>query len=776
MQSCYTALVWTLSYAKLTLGTNARARGAQTTFFFNLFWLLLVPGALRATAVHQRSPHLTTKWHWVAVVCGCSDEQKCYKRQTATLAAHIEARISGQTARPISPACHETFCAQGTFPLVQTNEPAWRMWLANATDDFDSNDGSAADAGLYYNLTISWGTGSEDNCAYQCTCNPATNSGCGGQGKCGWYIWNEATKLCQLFTGIRNASSNVGLVENPFSAISTVSAYLPEAICHDGTGSFRSPRPTPTLQSPWCIVENSHKPHSPHNMTEPFAWEDDPRRPFITALPDGIEIRAKLPTSRGTDDYWETMRGYYNDIQKLDREFEVFLGTVNRYFPHAEGVTRSVTIFYSDHGGGIYAKWSCYDAGLRIPFYAQFKGFPAIGTQHRQVNQLASLFDVLPTLLDLAAIPMPDVNDTLAGKSLVPLLQKATANQPLHKYVFGMHTTRGVRCTVNPFAIRSAYDGRWKYIRNYNEYRNKTYPFQINMLNSRTNQNAWAYWDRMASGSGPRAYWGDFLACRPREELYDLDADPDELYSVAHLAIMNATKLRLAAALDKWMADAGDSDPALMEMAVSSRTHKMLENQSLQCLHDKPSTTISFGPPGADGSQRMCPQNTASHPAPHSCFRPLSTGRIKATLRFDTSIQASFENCEARCASLVGCTAFAWKHPWTKVGAAPQTHTSGESTGNTGTVPKERREDSNVTLTLIPMKWRLDDPTHMSLSAGNSSSVERGIADDALAGGATDASAGQQCDISLDNGGVARLGRGLSRRKNQPNTKRGYYT
>lgn len=103
---------------------------------------------------------------------------------------------------------------------------------------------------------------------------------------------------------------------------------------------------------------------------------------------------------------------YYGLVTELDRNVGRIL--------HAAG-DETVVIYTSDHGDmcgehGMWWKSSFYEGSAGVPFIARGPGIAA----NRRVDEVASLIDVGPTLLDLAgAPPLPDVS----GRSFARLLQ-----------------------------------------------------------------------------------------------------------------------------------------------------------------------------------------------------------------------------------------------------------------------------------------------------------------------------------------------------------------
>ena len=404
------------------------------------------------------------------------------------------------------------------------------------------------------------------------------------------------------------------------------------------------------------VLHNSYYPHGPANLTQPAPHEAayDAKRPWIKKLRNPT-LMPKLVDTRGKSDSWWFLRGYYNDVQRLDKEFEEFLGVVRRSFPDK---AKSVTIFLSDHGGSIYGKWSCYNAGLHIPFYVQLKGFGAeIKSATRRIRALASLVDVLPTLLDLARLPHPSAPATpLDGRSLLPLLRGDTPEVPVHEHVFGSHTARGARCVANPYPIRSVFDGRWKLIRNLAS----TYSYQVNMLNARVAPKA-DLWINAATSPAASAYnrhWAKFLTCRPHEELYDVATDPDEIYNLINHSHLQDVRTRLAAALETWMADVQDTDPVAAELAIPVASRQMIYQSVAE-----PEKVNDYGCL-EQVETPSCADSGAPYPGPATCFGFQNNGRLRRAYRIgNTSFAEHQSTCAARCASYVGCKAYSWRSP-----------------------------------------------------------------------------------------------------------------
>ena len=122
--------------------------------------------------------------------------------------------------------------------------------------------------------------------------------------------------------------------------------------------------------------------------------------------------------------------GYFGLINHVDDQIRRILNPV-------EGLVDSNTVilFTSDHGEMLgdhyfFRKSLPYDGSARIPFLIQGPGLPA----NQVLDQPVCLEDIMPTVLDLAGVPIPA---SVEGRSVVPLLTgQPTAWRP---FLHGEH-------------------------------------------------------------------------------------------------------------------------------------------------------------------------------------------------------------------------------------------------------------------------------------------------------------------------------------------------
>jgi len=110
--------------------------------------------------------------------------------------------------------------------------------------------------------------------------------------------------------------------------------------------------------------------------------------------------------------------GYYGMVKKLDEAFGRLLDALKSL----NLTEKTIVLFTSDHGNHFKTrnseyKRSCHDSSIRVPTALTGPGFNGGG----KIDQLVSLVDLPPTLLDAAGIPVPE---KMQGRSLLQLLDR----------------------------------------------------------------------------------------------------------------------------------------------------------------------------------------------------------------------------------------------------------------------------------------------------------------------------------------------------------------
>jgi N-sulfoglucosamine sulfohydrolase len=247
----------------------------------------------------------------------------------------------------------------------------------------------------------------------------------------------------------------------------------------------------------------------------------------------------------------------YNNIAEMDRQ----VGAVLKQLEDDGLLENTIIFFYGDHGGPYpRQKRLIYDSGLNTPMIIRLPGKQLAGTKD---EQLISFIDFAPTLLSLVGVNPPNY---LQGQAF---MGKYTAPQK-RKYI---HAAADRFDEVTD-VIRAVRDKRFKYIRNYRPeqgyYLPLAYREQIPTM-----QELLRLRDEGKLNS-IQAQW--FRESKPAEELFDCDADPNELHNLAGNPDYQGKLDELSAEMDRWIEAIGDQ-PNLPEAELIEQLWNGAETQ-----------------------------------------------------------------------------------------------------------------------------------------------------------------------------------------------------
>lgn len=240
---------------------------------------------------------------------------------------------------------------------------------------------------------------------------------------------------------------------------------------------------------------------------------------------------------------------YYQSISRLDQGVGMVLDELQK-----SGLADdTLVIFMSDNGPPfINSKTTLYDAGVCLPLLMKCPG-SASGISN---PNMVSYVDILPTLLEWAS-PATEISSPVrTGRSLLPILSSSSALEPWSR-VFGSHTFHEI---TNYWPTRFMRTRRFKYHRNI-AWR-LDFPFAADIYGSLT-------WEDIRNSDtkmiGPRRLKDYFF--RPAEELYDIQADPQEVRNLAKDPEYAVVLDEMRASLEEWQRRT--EDPWLFRDGVS---------------------------------------------------------------------------------------------------------------------------------------------------------------------------------------------------------------
>lgn len=233
---------------------------------------------------------------------------------------------------------------------------------------------------------------------------------------------------------------------------------------------------------------------------------------------------------------------YYNTITAMDKWVAGRLAELD-----AAGLADdTIVVYWSDHGVGLpRGKRWLYDSGIRVPLIVRIPDKfrrAGQGGANTRTDELVSLIDLPPTMLNLAGLEIPE---HMQGRAF--LGDKLTAPR---EYVFAARDRLDERYDI----IRAVRDKRYKYIRNYEPW--KPYAQWI----SYAERNAVMKELRRLHAKGKLSPAAErfFAAEKPAEELYDLEKDPHELRNLASSPEHSKFLARMRTAHSEWRSETRD--------------------------------------------------------------------------------------------------------------------------------------------------------------------------------------------------------------------------
>lgn len=152
---------------------------------------------------------------------------------------------------------------------------------------------------------------------------------------------------------------------------------------------------------PFLLVLSWGPPHDPYE-TAPQEYRD-------LYNPRDIKLRPNVPAGSAADAR-EWIAGYYAHCTAIDKS----VGDMLRTLDECELREDTVVVFLSDHGDmlgsqGMQRKQKPYDESIRVPFLLRY---PAkYGAAGRRIDRFLNAHDIMPTLLGVCDLPIPDSVD-----------------------------------------------------------------------------------------------------------------------------------------------------------------------------------------------------------------------------------------------------------------------------------------------------------------------------------------------------------------------------
>ncbi|WP_145175395.1 sulfatase-like hydrolase/transferase [Gimesia aquarii] len=209
---------------------------------------------------------------------------------------------------------------------------------------------------------------------------------------------------------------------------------------------------------------------------------------------------------------------YYDRITEMD----ALVGKNLKELADAGLADDTIVFYYGDHGSGMprSKRWP-YNSGLQVPLVVyippKFRNLaPADYQAQGKSDRLVGFVDFAPTLLSLTGIKPPE---HMQGNAFMGKYEA-----PAQQYQFGFRGRMDERYDL----VRSVRNKRYLYIRNYMPH--KKYGQYLNYMFQTPTTQVWKKMYDAGQLKPPQTY---FWETKPAEELYDLEADRDEVNNLA---------------------------------------------------------------------------------------------------------------------------------------------------------------------------------------------------------------------------------------------------
>lgn len=277
----------------------------------------------------------------------------------------------------------------------------------------------------------------------------------------------------------------------------------------------------------WLEANDPQRPYLPQAIPEPHKPQDVRVPPY---LPDTEEVRRDLA-------------GYYDLITRFDAKVGETLGELAKQ----RLAENTVVMVFSSSGPPFpRCKTTVLETGVRMPLIIRWPKRIAAGSV---CASLASSIDLAPTIVELAGAKPPAA---MQGVSLAPLFAKPSAT--VRKFAYAERNWYDYRAWER--AVRSE---RYAYVRN--ELPELPRTPSADVVRSATFQTMRRLRDE---GKLTPVQKEMFQKPRPREELYDLQADPYATKNLAWHPKYAETLVEMRTTLDAWRKSTGDTMPTTL--------------------------------------------------------------------------------------------------------------------------------------------------------------------------------------------------------------------
>ena len=307
----------------------------------------------------------------------------------------------------------------------------------------------------------------------------------------------------------------------------------------DYAGNFEEFLAACPSEKPFWFWVGCTEPHAP------YSGENHQKLEKYGVSPDDVQVPGFLPDTPGVR---RSRANFLYEVCHVDED----LGKILRILEQRGQLTNTLVIVTSDNGTAcLRSKTNVHDWGVRVPMAMMW---PARIQPGRRVDDFVNFIDLAPTILEVAGLPVPR---EMSGRSALDVLLSESSGRvdPSRSWTAAGLEWHGEFDPVN-LAARMIRDERYQYIVNYGTGPRivldpaKRLPDDQYPQSAATDSEA-TLLQKHPEHPAVERFVPLLAGARPREELYDCQADPWQLESLAdspeHAAIKEKLKRQLEA-------------------------------------------------------------------------------------------------------------------------------------------------------------------------------------------------------------------------------------
>ena len=281
--------------------------------------------------------------------------------------------------------------------------------------------------------------------------------------------------------------------------------------------------------------------------------------------PDEVTLRKYHPDEKGIRMNYAK---YYDAMEDMDTEVGKTLAALDQ----AGLAEDTIVVFSSDHGGVLpRSKRFLFDSGTHVPLIIRipekWKSLWPAEKPGTTVDRLVSFLDFPKTWLGLAGSEVPAV---MQGRIFI-----GPKAEPEPEYVFSFRERMDERYDSQ----RAVRDKRYAYIKNYMPYvpwgQHLDYLWKMVAMQT---------WEDAYKNHRTTEVTGQFFTLKPVEELYDMQADPDNVVNLVGRPEHQKTLETMRSKLREWQLSIHDS--GLLPEAERERRAKSNQTTIYQMVRD----------------------------------------------------------------------------------------------------------------------------------------------------------------------------------------------